>query len=94
MAHCNVRALWPTLAYILVNMSYSEFLDQLAEILEVPAGSLTGNEKLEDLEGWTSIAVVSFIALADEHFGKNLSPRLFGTCDTVADLGKLVGVAA
>ena len=75
-------------------MSHDEFLDQLAEILEVPAGSLTGTEKLEEMEGWTSIAMVSFIALADEHFGKTLSPRLFAGCDTVADLGKLVGFSA
>lgn len=73
-------------------MSHAEFLDGVAEILEVPAGSLTGQEKIEDLEGWNSMAMVSFIAFADEHFGKTLSPRLFSTCDTVADLGKLVGV--
>ena len=70
-----------------------EFLNRLSEILEVPPGSLTGDEKLEDLEDWTSMAMVSFIAFAHEHFGKTLSPRLFGTCDTVNDLGKLVGIA-
>jgi acyl carrier protein len=74
-------------------MQRQEFMEQLAEILEVPAGSLTGEEKLADMEGWTSIAMVSFIALGDEHFGKTLSPRLFATCETVNDLGRLVGIA-
>jgi acyl carrier protein len=73
-------------------VSRVEFLNSLCEILEVPAGSLAGDEKLEDLEDWTSMAMVSFIAFAHEHFGKTLSPRLFATCDTVDDLGKLVGI--
>ena len=73
-------------------MSKAQFLDHLSDILEVPSGSLTGDEKLSDLEEWNSIALVSFIAFADEHFQKTLSPRQFATCDTVDDLGKLVGV--
>jgi acyl carrier protein len=73
-------------------VSKVEFLNYLSEILEVPAGSLSGNDKLADLEEWTSVAMVSFIAFADEHFGKMLSPRLFTTCDTIDDLGKLVGI--
>lgn len=73
-------------------MSKAEFLSSVSEIVEVPAGSLTGSEELADLEGWTSIAMVSFIAFAHEHFGKTLSPRLFSTCDTIDDLGKLVGI--
>ena len=76
----------------LEDVSRVEFLNSLSEILEVPAGSLTGDERLEDLEDWTSMAMVSFIAFAHEHFGKTLSPRLFATCDTVDDLGKLVGI--
>lgn len=73
-------------------MEKQKFLAELAEILEVPAGSLTGQEKLEDLEDWTSVAMVSFIAFADENFDKTLSPRDIAKCDTVDDLGKLAGV--
>ena len=75
-------------------MQHREFLDHIAEILEVPADSLTGEEKLADLEGWTSIAIVSFIAFGDEHFSKTLSPRQMTACETVNDLGRLVGVAS
>jgi acyl carrier protein len=73
-------------------VSKAQFLDHLSDILEVPAGSLRGDEKLSDLEEWNSIAMVSFIAFGDEHFQKTLSPRQFVTCETVNDLGKLVGV--
>ena len=73
-------------------MTKSEFLDQVAEVLEVEPGSLKGEEKLEDLEGWSSIAMVSFMGFADEHFGIRLSPRQFGTCKDVNDLAKLVGL--
>ncbi len=74
-------------------MSYREFLDEMAELVEMDRGQLTGSEKLEDLGGWTSIAMVSYIALADDRFGKTLSPRDIRGCQTVQDLAKLVGLA-
>ena len=73
-------------------MSKAQFLDHLSEILEVPAGSLTGDEKLSDMEEWNSLTMLTFVTFGDEHFGKTLSPRQFVTCDTVADLGTLLGV--
>lgn len=73
-------------------MSKAQFLNRLSEILEVPAGSLTGEEKLSDLEEWNSLSMISFIAMGDEEFQKSLSPRQFATCHTVNDLGALVGI--
>lgn len=75
-------------------MTREEFLTQLDELLELPAGTLKGDEKLEDLEHWDSLAMVSFIALADEHCNVRLSPRQFVTCNTVNDLVQLTGIAA
>jgi len=69
----------------------NEFLCLLDELFELPPGSLTGQEALADLEGWGSMAVVSFMALADEHYGVTLSPRQFGNCVTVNDLLALIG---
>jgi len=37
--------------------------------------------------------MVSYIALADEQAHKTLSPRDIRGCETVADLGRLVGVS-
>ena len=71
-------------------MDRQTFLTQLDELLELPAGTLKGPEKLEDLENWNSMAIVGFIALVDENFNQTLSPRQFGNCDTVDDLLALV----
>jgi acyl carrier protein len=70
----------------------AQFLIHLSEILAVPVDSLTGDETLADLDGWDSMAVMSFIAFGDEYFGKILSPRQFAGCETVGDLGALLGV--
>jgi acyl carrier protein len=73
-------------------VSKAQFLDHFSQILDAPSGSVTGDEKLSDLEGWDSVAMFSFITFGDEHFQKTLTPRQFATCETVNDLGKLVGV--
>jgi len=75
-------------------MTMDEFLSQFGELMEMPAGSLRAEDKLADLEGWNSMAMVGFIAFADEQFGKALSPRLFAKCSTVGDLAMLAGVSA
>ena len=56
------------------------------EILGLPAGTLRGNEKLEELENWDSTSLITFIALADSTAGVNVSPAQIVTCFTVADL--------
>lgn len=73
-------------------MVKEEFLRQMAEIMEEEEGTLTGSEKLEDVEGWSSISMVSFIAFADEYFSKRVAPREIAAAVTVNDLGRLVGV--
>jgi acyl carrier protein len=75
-------------------VSKDQFLDHFCQILTVPAGSLTGDEDLASVDGWDSVSMVSFITFGDEHFHKTLSPRQFATCETVNDLGKLLGVEA
>jgi len=74
-------------------MSKSEFLGHMGKILELPEGSLTGAERLEDLEAWDSVAMMSFISFVDEHFNMSLSPRQFTSAETLNDLGKLIGLA-
>jgi len=68
-------------------MTKKEFLALLEEILEETPGTLTGPESLEkDVKGWDSLAVLSFIAMADEHFGVALSSNRLANCKTVNDL--------
>lgn len=73
-------------------MTRTEFLKELDAILELPEGSLKGTETLESLENWNSLAMVDFIALADNNNGVKLSARQIGQSETVADLLKLAKV--
>lgn len=60
-------------------------------LLEMPNGTLTGSEALDDLENWNSLAMVEYIALADSN-GAKISPRQVRECETVNDLGRLAKV--
>jgi acyl carrier protein len=73
-------------------MSRLEFLKSMDVILDLPEGTLTGAEQIDSLEQWNSMAVIAFIALADENNRAKLSPRQLASCDTVSDLLALAGV--
>jgi acyl carrier protein len=62
----------------------------LEEIVEADPDTLTGEELIEDLEGWDSLAVVNFIALVDENFGITLSPEKIMNSKTVNELVSLL----
>ena len=67
-------------------MTKEAFLLALDEMLELPAGTLKGPEKIEDLENWDSLAVINLMALVDEHYGVKLAPRHIGSAETVDQL--------
>ena len=46
-------------------MNRDEFLLEMDEILDLPAGTLRGHEKLEELQNWDSTSLITFIALAE-----------------------------
>jgi len=73
-------------------MTRQDFLKALDEVLELPSGTLQGSEQLSELERWDSMAMISYIALADEHTGAKLSPRQIVACKTVSDLLTLANV--
>ena len=70
-------------------MTHDEFLSQMDDILNLPPGTLRGDEKLEELENWDSISLITFIALADSSSGVSISPAQVVNCSTVADLLRL-----
>jgi acyl carrier protein len=74
-------------------MNHDELLSEFQEILELPPGSLQGGERLSDLEQWDSLAMMSFIALANEKCGVTLSPRQLLGCQTVDDLMAMAQVS-
>jgi acyl carrier protein len=72
-------------------MNKQEFLNQIEEIIEVDTDTLTGEELLEDLEDWDSLAVMGFIAMVDKHFMMTLDAEKIGQCKSVNDLCDLLG---
>ncbi|HXN46279.1 MAG TPA: acyl carrier protein [Bryobacteraceae bacterium] len=71
-------------------MTHREFLKLIEDLLELEPGTLEGNEDLKGC-GWSSLAVVGFMALADEQFGEIVSPAKLARCNTPNDLAALLG---
>ncbi len=71
-------------------MNKKEFIEKIEEIVELDAGTLHGNEQLINLEGWDSLAVMSFIAMVDSELNTTLEAVKITSCQTVNDLTKLV----
>jgi acyl carrier protein len=73
-------------------MTRKDFLHSLDRLLELPRGTLEGPENLDKLEQWNSLAIITFIALADTNNRVNLSPRQLMACTTVSDLLRVAQV--
>lgn len=58
----------------------------IEEAMEADEGSVAKGQNLD----WDSIAVVSFMSLVDEHFGKSISANRLSNCQTVDDVIDLV----
>jgi acyl carrier protein len=56
------------------------------EIIGLPAGKLRGNERLEDLEGWDSLALITMIQLVETVSRVRITPNQIVNCATVADV--------
>jgi acyl carrier protein len=73
-------------------MTRAEFLLQLDEILGLRAGTIRGPEKLDELENWDSLALISFVTIAQSNSGLTISPNQILKCSTVADLLRIAQV--
>ena len=71
-------------------MDRAEFLNCLCEVLELEPGSLKGDEVLEDVQNWTSLAVLGLMAAVDEKYNVTLAARELAGCRKVGDLVDLV----
>jgi acyl carrier protein len=72
-------------------MTLPEFFSEVEGLASRPRGSIGGQELLESMEGWDSLALVEFMALADEKFGIQLEPAQLAACTRVNDLAALCG---
>ena len=68
----------------------NEFLDKVAEILEVD--SVDANSEFRSVAEWDSMKGFSLIVLLESDYGKQMSVNEFMGCKTVGDLANFAGV--
>lgn len=68
----------------------NQFLEKMADILEVEATELQPDTNFRDLSTWDSLAQLSFLALAQDDYSKNLTSDNLKAANTFEDLFKLV----
>jgi len=73
-------------------MNKSEFIKQIADILEISPDNLTGSEILEEIGNWDSLSIISFVAMVDDELKKIVDPEKLKEAQTINDLIELVGI--
>lgn len=66
-------------------MNNEKKMELLAEILDLEVEDLTPETKLSTLAEWDSIAILSFIAMMDEEFGKAVKGAEIKQFETIQD---------
>jgi acyl carrier protein len=64
------------------------FLRLFEEVAHLPEQSLVGDEKLADVPGWDSLAMVEFVMLADKRHGVAVKPAEFVGDAAVGDIAR------
>ena len=72
-------------------MTRGDFFLLIDDLIEVDAGTVSGNTELESLEEWDSLALIGFVALLDEHFSQSVPASRISDCKTVSELADIVG---
>ena len=67
-------------------MKRDEFLIRLDEIMNRAAGDTKADEVLADIDGWDSLAMLGFIALADADLAVRLTGKQLAAAKSVQDL--------
>ncbi len=70
-------------------MTKSEFLHEIDAIIQVDTGTTSMDDRLASLAEWDSMAIISFIAMADQKLDFALNIDLLISCKTVGDLASL-----
>ena len=73
-------------------MNKTEFVKQIADILEISPENLTGSELLEEIGVWDSLSIISFVAMVDVELKKIVDPEKLKEAQTINDLIELVGI--
>jgi acyl carrier protein len=73
-------------------MNKTEFINQIADILEIEPINLTGTEVLEEIGNWDSLSIISFVAMVDTELKIIVDPEKLKNAKTINDLIELVGL--
>lgn len=71
-------------------MDYQTFMQKIAEITENNTHELSMDMWLEDIEGWDSLAIVTFIAMCDSEFDILIKGPDIKIAETLSDIYELV----
>jgi acyl carrier protein len=75
-------------------MTRQDALRLLEHMLELEAHTLSGTQRLKDLEAWDSLSPLAFLALVDKEFGQAIPTSQVLGCQSVDDLVSLLLAAA
>ena len=73
-------------------MNKTEFINQIADILEIEPINLSGAEILEEIGNWDSLSIISFVAMVDTELKIIVDPEKLKNAKTINDLIELVGL--
>ena len=74
-------------------MLKQEFLDLIADALEVELSDLSFDTILHELDEWDSIGQLSFIGLIDDNYSIDIDLEKLGKCDSVLALFDYINVS-
>lgn len=72
------------------SLNIAEFYRNLEKVLDLTPGTLRAGERLARLEVWDSMAVLGFLAMADETYRAVIPPKRIPECQTIDDLARLI----
>jgi acyl carrier protein len=72
------------------SLNLAEFYRNLEEVLDLQPGAVKAGDTLARLDAWDSVAVLGFIAMADEEYHAIIPPNRIPGCRTVDDLAGLI----
>lgn len=71
-------------------MKQDEFIELLIEEVEIEDTELTKDTRLNSIEEWDSLAVMTVISISDEYFQRKVSAAEINSLHSVGDLYNLV----
>ena len=72
-------------------MDKATFLRKLDEVMNLPKGTIKGDESLSTIKNWDSVALMSFIALLDDELKLRVTGKQVMQCRTIPELIALTG---